>query len=113
MRGCSAAVTRKHNTPMTLAPEDIRRLAELARIHFDDDAQTRLLRQLNDVFGVLEQLRAIDTSGVEPLTHPQAGALRQRSDQVTEIVSPEARAENQRLAPSVENGLYLVPRVIE
>ncbi len=101
---------RKHNT---LVPQDIDRLAELAQISFDVDEKTRLLGQLNDVFDVLEQLRAVDTAGVEPLTHPQAGELRQRPDDVTEVVSHEQRDAHQRVAPRVENGLYLVPRVIE
>lgn len=95
---------------MTLTPEDIRRLAELARIEFDPQEQAALLRQLNQVFGVLEQLRAVDTTGVVPMTHPQSDPLRLREDAVTEADQREA---NQRSAPQVERGLYLVPRVIE
>ena len=69
-----------------------------------------MLAQLNRVFGVLERLRAADTAGVEPMTHPQAEALRERRDEVTE---PDRRAENQAMAPAVEDGLFLVPRVID
>ncbi|MGE0314656.1 MAG: Asp-tRNA(Asn)/Glu-tRNA(Gln) amidotransferase subunit GatC [Lautropia sp.] len=101
---------RKHNT---LVPQDIDRLAELARIAFDDAEKAQVLARLNDVFDIFGQLREVDTDGVEPLTHPQAGDLRQRSDEVTEHVSPEQREEIQRVAPLVENGLYLVPKVIE
>ena len=69
-----------------------------------------MLAQLNQVFGVLEQLRAADTEGVEPMTHPQAEALRERADVVTEA---DRREENQAVAPAVEDGLYLVPKVID
>lgn len=95
---------------MSLTPEDIRRLGELARIRFDESEQAVLLVKLNQVFGVIEQLRAVDTTGVMPMTHPQAAPLRQREDKVTEIDQREA---NQRNAPAVEKGVYLVPRVVE
>jgi len=95
---------------MSLTPQDIRRLGELARIRFDEPEQAALLVKLNQVFDIIEQLRAVDTSGVVPMTHPQATALRQRDDVVTESDQREA---NQANAPAVENGLYLVPRVVE
>jgi aspartyl-tRNA(Asn)/glutamyl-tRNA(Gln) amidotransferase subunit C len=95
---------------MSLTPEDIRRLGELARIRFDEAEQAQLLIKLNQVFDILEQLRAVDTTGVIPMTHPQAAPLRQREDEVTESDQREA---NQVNAPAVENGLYLVPRVVE
>jgi aspartyl-tRNA(Asn)/glutamyl-tRNA(Gln) amidotransferase subunit C len=95
---------------MSLTPEDIRRLGELARIRFDAAEQADLLVKLNQVFDVIEQLRAVDTTGVIPMTHPRAAPLRQRDDEVTEADQREA---NQRNAPAVERGLYLVPRVVE
>jgi aspartyl-tRNA(Asn)/glutamyl-tRNA(Gln) amidotransferase subunit C len=95
---------------MSLTPEDIRRLGELARIHFDDAERSGLLVTLNQVFGIIEQLRAVDTTGVIPMTHPHASPLRQREDVVTETDQREA---NQQSAPAVEDGLYLVPRVVE
>ena len=95
---------------MSLTPEDIRRLGELARIRFDEREQAALLVKLNQVFDVIEQLRAVDTDGVVPMTHPQVAPLRQRDDTVTE---GDQRELNQRGAPSVERGLYLVPRVVE
>lgn len=101
---------RKHNT---LVASDIDRLAELSRIRFDQGEKAALLDQLNDVFDIFAQLRAVDTDGVEPLTHPQAGALRQRADEVSERVTPAERDAIQQCAPVVERGLYLVPRVIE
>jgi len=95
---------------MSLTPDDIRRLGELARIRFDEAEQAELLVTLNQVFGIIEQLRAVDTTGVVPMTHPHAAPLRQRPDEVTEIDQREA---NQESAPAVEDGLYLVPRVVE
>jgi len=94
---------------MSLTPQDIRRLGELARIRFDEEEQAALLVKLNQVFDIIEQLRAVDTAGVVPMTHPQAAPLRQRDDEVTESDQREA---NQAHAPAVENGLYLVPRVV-
>ena len=95
---------------MSLTPEDIRRLGELARIRFDEREQAALLVELNQVFDVIEQLRAVDTDGVLPMTHPQVAPLRQRDDAVTE---ENQRELNQQGAPAVERGLYLVPRVVE
>lgn len=95
-------------TPLDLA--DIDRLATLARIRLTDSEREPMLEQLKRVFGVLERLRAADTDGVEPMTHPQADALRERPDEVTE---PDRRSENQAMAPAVEDGLYLVPKVID
>ena len=108
----SAAQTSAAQTSAapTLTLADIDRLATLARIQLADDERPAMLEQLNQVFGVLEQLRAADTEGVEPMTHPQAEALRERADVVTE---PDRRAENQAVAPAVEDGLYLVPKVID
>jgi aspartyl-tRNA(Asn)/glutamyl-tRNA(Gln) amidotransferase subunit C len=72
------------------------------------------LAQLNDFFGLVEQMQAVDTKGIEPLAHPieqiEDVALRLREDAVTEIVQ---RDEFQRPAPAVQDGLYLVPKVIE
>lgn len=104
----SAPLTR--SVAATLGPADIDRLAALARIAIGADERSALLEQLNRVFGVIERLRAVDTTGVEPMTHPQAAGLRERPDVVTE---PDRRDENQRMAPAVADGLYLVPRVIE
>ncbi len=95
---------------MSLTLQDIDRLAELARIRFDGDEKADLLEKLNQVFDVIEALRAVDTDGVEPMTPPQAEPLRLRDDRVTER---DERAANQAHAPAVEEGLYLVPRVVE
>jgi len=99
---------------MSLTSEDVQRIAQLARLELSSSEQDVLLRQLNDFFGIVEQMRSVDTRGVEPLYTPlstiQEVALRLRDDAVTELDQREA---NQRSAPAVEAGLFLVPRVIE
>lgn len=95
---------------MSLTPEDIRRLGELARIRLDDGERAQLLADLDNIFGIIEKLRAVDTTGVEPMTHAERIGLRLRDDVVTE---ENQREENQRSAPAVAEGLYLVPRVVE
>ena len=99
---------------MALTPSDVRRIAELARLDLGSDDEARMLEQLNSFFRIVEQMSAVDTSGVEPLYTPLAAIgdahLRLREDVVTERVDREA---NQRSAPAVDAGLYLVPKVIE
>ena len=99
---------------MSLTLPDIGRIAHLARLELDDAHAERMLNRLNGFFDIVEQMRAVDTAGVEPLAHPTAViaqvALRLRDDVVSE---PNQREANQRSAPAVENGLFLVPKVIE
>jgi aspartyl-tRNA(Asn)/glutamyl-tRNA(Gln) amidotransferase subunit C len=99
---------------MALTPQDTSRIAQLARLELSPTEAPEMLAQLTEFFKVVEQMRAVDTSGVEPLYTPlsavQAVALRLRDDAVTEQVD---RALNQRSAPLVEDGLFLVPKVIE
>lgn len=99
---------------MSLSFQDIERIAHLARLELQPDEGKRLQQQLNGFFGIVEAMRAVDTQGVEPLSHPVAAlqdiALRLREDVVSE---PDQREVNQRSAPAVEGGLFLVPRVIE
>lgn len=99
---------------MPLSFDDVSRIAHLARLELQSDEQARMLQQLNGFFGIVERMSAVDTSGVEPLYTPlssvQAAQLRLRDDAVTEVVDRDA---NQRSAPAVEDGLYLVPKVIE
>ena len=99
---------------MALTPDDISRIANLARLELNPDQAARMLTQMNDFFGIVEQMRAVDTGTLEPLAHPVAAmgeiALRLRPDQVSE---PSQREANQRSAPAVERGLFLVPKVIE
>jgi aspartyl-tRNA(Asn)/glutamyl-tRNA(Gln) amidotransferase subunit C len=99
---------------MSLATQDIARLANLARLELQPDEAQRLLSQINGFFELVEQMRAVDTHGLEPLAHPVAAiqdiALRLRDDLVSE---PNQREANQASAPAVERGLFLVPKVIE
>jgi aspartyl-tRNA(Asn)/glutamyl-tRNA(Gln) amidotransferase subunit C len=99
---------------MALTPFDVRRIADLARLDLGQDEQARMLEQLNSFFRIVEQMSAVETTGVEPLYTPLAAfghvELRLRDDAVTEIVD---RAANQQSAPATSAGLYLVPRVIE
>ncbi|MBC7916502.1 MAG: Asp-tRNA(Asn)/Glu-tRNA(Gln) amidotransferase subunit GatC [Rhodoferax sp.] len=99
---------------MSLTSTDIARIANLARLELRPAESDRLLTQINGFFDIVEQMRAVDTSGVEPLAHPVAAmqdiTLRLREDAVSE---PNQREANQRSAPAVERGLFLVPKVIE
>lgn len=99
---------------MALNPQDVSRIAHLARLELSAAEQAQMLAQLSGFFGIVEQMSAVDTSGVEPLYTPlsavQSVSLRLRDDVVTEEVD---RAANQRSAPAVEEGLFLVPQVIE
>jgi len=99
---------------MPLSSTDISRIANLARLELSSMESERMLTQLNDFFDIVQKMRAVDTAGIEPLAHPFATigdiALRLRDDVVSETDQREA---NQRSAPAVENGLFLVPKVIE
>lgn len=99
---------------MSLTSQDIARIANLARLELKSAESERLLAQINGFFDIVEQMRAVDTKGVEPLTHPvevaQPVQLRLRDDVASE---PNQREANQQSAPAVERGLFLVPRVIE
>lgn len=99
---------------MALTPEDVSRIATLARLDLSPAEQAAMLTQLSGFFRIVEQMSAVDTRGVEPLHTPLSAvapvALRLREDAVTETNHREA---NQRSAPAVEDGLFLVPKVIE
>ncbi len=99
---------------MSLTLLDISRISRLARLELDTEHSARMLAQLNGFFDIVVQMNAIDTTGVEPLAHPTAVidhvALRLREDIASE---PDQREANQRSAPAVERGLFLVPKVIE
>ncbi|HEX6705039.1 MAG TPA: Asp-tRNA(Asn)/Glu-tRNA(Gln) amidotransferase subunit GatC [Albitalea sp.] len=99
---------------MALTSDDVSRIAHLARLELQPAEQAAMLAQINGFFSIVEQMSAVDTSGVEPLYTPLSAvtdvALRLREDMVTEA---DQHALNQRSAPLVEDGLYLVPKVIE
>ncbi|MEY3794695.1 MAG: Asp-tRNA(Asn)/Glu-tRNA(Gln) amidotransferase subunit GatC [Betaproteobacteria bacterium] len=102
---------------MSLTTLDIQRIANLARLALQPDEEARMLDKINNFFGIVEQISAVDTKGVVPMAHPVDAmrntpdiALRLRADMVSE---PNQREANQQSAPAVENGLFLVPKVIE
>ena len=99
---------------MSLTSSDIARIANLARLELQPAESERLLAQMNDFFSIVEQMRSVDTQSLEPLAHPVVTlsdmALRLRPDAVSE---PNQREANQKSAPAVERGLFLVPKVIE
>ena len=99
---------------MALTPHDIDRIAHLARLELQPAESERMRSQINGFFDIVDQMRAVDTTNVEPLAHPVAAiqtvALRLRDDVVSE---PDNRTANQQTAPAVDRGLFLVPRVIE
>ena len=98
---------------MPLTPQDVSRIAHLARLQLEPAEAAAMLTQLNGFFRIVGQMSAVDTSGVEPLYTPLSAVqdvhLRLREDAVTET---DQRALNQRSAPAVEDGLFLVPQVI-
>jgi len=95
---------------MALTLDDLHRIAHLARIELDPAAAADAHTKLGAIFGVLDALAAIDTTGVAPMAHAQDVAAALREDVVTET---DRRAIYQSVAPAVEDGLYLVPRVVE
>lgn len=95
---------------MALELDDVKRVARLARIAVTDEEAHAVLRQLGGIFSLIEQMQAVDVSRVAPMSHAQDITLRLREDEVTEH---DVRERLLAVAPEVEAGLYLVPKVIE
>lgn len=95
---------------MSLNSADIKRIAHLARIEVNDAEADATLTKLTGILGLIEQMQAVDTTGIEPMSHSQDVTQRLRDDAVTET---NHRELYQSIAPAVEEGLYLVPKVIE
>jgi aspartyl-tRNA(Asn)/glutamyl-tRNA(Gln) amidotransferase subunit C len=95
---------------MPLSDDQIRRIAQLARIAIGDAESAEVRDRLNRVLGLIDQLQAVDTAGIEPMSHALDVVQPLRPDAVTES---DQRARFQSGAPAVEGGLYLVPKVIE
>ena len=99
---------------MSLDLEQIRRIARLARIAVNDAEALDTAARLNGLLGLIEDLQAVDTGGIEPMAHALDGQLpiaqRLRKDKAVE---PDRRADYQGSAPAVQDGLYLVPKVVE
>jgi aspartyl-tRNA(Asn)/glutamyl-tRNA(Gln) amidotransferase subunit C len=111
----TSRANRSRHPTMSLNLNDVKRLAQLAQLDITAEQADNTLAKLNDFFAIVEQMNAVDTTGVEPLNHPIAAiqsdlALRLREDAVTE---PSRRDDYQQVAPATQDGLYLVPKVIE
>jgi aspartyl-tRNA(Asn)/glutamyl-tRNA(Gln) amidotransferase subunit C len=102
---------------MALTETEITKIARLARLHVSDDQMMRWRDDLNDVMRLIESLQSIDTKGVEPLAHPLCALLevelRLREDAALPTNTPEERDHLMQNAPARQDGLFLVPRVIE
>jgi aspartyl-tRNA(Asn)/glutamyl-tRNA(Gln) amidotransferase subunit C len=95
---------------MSLGPDEVKKIAHLARLEVSQDDIPEYARNLSDILSFVEQLGQADTDAVEPMAHPVHAVQRLRPDEVTET---NQRDKFQALAPQAENGLFLVPKVIE
>jgi aspartyl-tRNA(Asn)/glutamyl-tRNA(Gln) amidotransferase subunit C len=95
---------------MSLSPDDVKRIARLARIEISDAEAMTSQTQLNAIFDLIAAMQAVDTTGIAPMAHAQDVSQRLRDDVVTET---DHHAVFQNIAPAVEDSLYLVPKVIE
>lgn len=95
---------------MSLSRTDVERIAHLARLEVTDQEAQVFADSLSRILALIEQMKAVDTTGVTPMAHPQEAALRLREDDVTET---DERGKFQQIAPAAEAGLYLVPKVID
>ncbi|MDH5479509.1 MAG: Asp-tRNA(Asn)/Glu-tRNA(Gln) amidotransferase subunit GatC [Nitrosomonas sp.] len=95
---------------MTLSVDDVKCVSNLAYIDVNEDEAQATLTQLTEIFTLIETMQAVDTSAVEPMSHAQNVVQRLREDRVTES---DQRDLYQSIAPQVEAGIYLVPKVIE
>jgi len=95
---------------MSLSTQDVEKVARLARLAMTPSEIEAARSQLSGIFGLIAEMQAVDTKGIEPMSHAQDLSQRLREDKVTETNQREAF---QAIAPQVEHGLYLVPQVIE
>jgi len=95
---------------MALERSDVEKIAHLARLGLTEGEIPQTTATLNNILGLIDAMQAVDTSGIEPLAHPLEATQRLRADVVTE---ENHRDAYQAIAPAVENGLFLVPKVIE
>ncbi len=95
---------------MALDAKEVEKIAHLARLAIREEDVPGYARNLSDILGLVEQMQSVDTEGVTPMAHPLDARQRLRPDEVTET---DQRELFQSVAPAVENGLYLVPKVIE
>lgn len=95
---------------MAIEQDEIEKVAELARIGINDEQIGEVTQRIAEILNMVDQLQAVDTHNIEPMANPHDACQRLRADEVTEVNQREAF---QAIAPAVENGLYLVPKVIE
>ena len=95
---------------MSISPEEVKRIAQLARLEITDDEVDRYAQDLSQILMFFEQMKPIDVADALPMAHPLEMRSRLRRDVVTET---DQRARFQAVAPLTEKGLYLVPRVID
>ena len=95
---------------MTISLADVHRIAHLARLEVDAGEAEEVRAKLDAIFGLINEFAAVDTTGIVPMAHAQEVTLALRDDVVTET---DQSALYQHLAPAVQDGLYLVPKVIE
>ncbi len=95
---------------MNISSKDINIIASLAQLELEDSAMETYAQEMTDILAMIQQMQQIDTSSIEPMPHPQDIQLRLRPDEITE---PDQRSELQSIAPSTDEGLYLVPKVLD
>ncbi len=95
---------------MSLSTEEVKKISLLARLAISDEEAQQYSDSLSEIFDLVEQMNAVDTTGIEPMAHPQDISQRLREDVVTAV---DEREKFQLIAPAIEDNLYLVPKVIE
>ncbi|MBM7424730.1 Asp-tRNA(Asn)/Glu-tRNA(Gln) amidotransferase subunit GatC [Spongiibacter marinus] len=95
---------------MSLEQGDIAKLARLARIRISEESSEELRQRISDILGMIDTMQAVNTDAVDPMANPHDATQRLRADVVTEV---DQRDDFQRIAPATEDGLYLVPKVID
>lgn len=107
---CPTTADTHRNLIMTINVDEVKKIAHLARLGLDEQELEAYANSLSRILGLIEQMNAVDTTGVEPMAHPLDVHLRLRDDKVTES---DQREKFQKIAPATEAGLYMVPRVLE
>lgn len=95
---------------MAFDKSEVEKIAHLARLHISDSEADEVTARIGDILGLIDQMQSVDTDGVEPLAHPLDVVQRLREDVITE---KDQRQDLQALAPNSQDGLYLVPKVLE
>jgi len=95
---------------MPVGPEDIHKIAHLARLTIEDDKILKISEDISNILSLVEQLQNTDTNNIEPMAHPMDATQTLREDKVTQF---DNRDKLQAVAPNTKDGLFLVPRVIE